>query len=87
VSCQDDNILAYAAAALPAEAAAQMGVGLVRARLSRTRSGEYLSNGCVHCDALLGNFYLYHEALPEVLALEGFGGLVTIATVHVRAPI
>jgi len=87
VSCQDENVLASAAAALPAEAAARTGVGLVKPRFSRTRNGEYLSNGCVHCDALLGDFYLYHETLPEVLALEGFGGLVTIATVDVRAPI
>jgi len=86
-SCQDEIILAYAAAAMPAEAAARMGVGLVKPRFSRTRNGEYLSNGCVHCDALLGDFYLYHETLPEVLALEGFGGLVTIATVDFRAPI
>jgi hypothetical protein len=87
VSCQDEKVLAYAAAALRAEAAARMGVGLVKTRFSRTRNGEYLSNGCVHCDALLGDFYLYHETLPEVLALEGFGGLVTIATVDIRAPI
>jgi hypothetical protein len=82
-SCQDEKVLAYAAAALPAEAAARMGVGPVKPRFSRTRNGEYLSNGCVHCDALLGDFYLYHETLPEVLALEGFAGLVTIATVDV----
>ena len=86
-SCQDEKVLAYAAAALPAEAAARIGVGPVKPRFSRTRNGEYLSNGCVHCDALLGDFYLYNETLPEVLALEGFGGLVTIATVDVRAPI
>ncbi len=82
VSCQDENVLSYAAAALPAEAAARVGVGPVKPRFSRTRKGEYLSNGCVHCDALLGDFYLYHETLPEVLALEGFGGLITIATVN-----
>jgi len=86
-SCQDEKVLAYAAAALPAEAAARVGVGTIKARFSRTRAGEYLSNGCAHCDALLGDFYLYHETLPEVLAIEGFGGLVTIATVDVRAPI
>jgi hypothetical protein len=87
MSCQDENTLAYAAAALPAEAVSRMAVGLIKLRFSRTRNGEYLSNGCVHCDALLGDFYLYHETLPEVLALEGFGGLVTIATVDIRAPI
>ena len=87
VSCQDEKVLAYAAAALPADAAARMSVGAIKPRFSRTRNGEYLSNGCVHCDALLGDFYLYHETLPEVLALEGFGGLVTIATADVKTPI
>jgi len=84
VSCQEEAVLACAAEVLPTKAAAQVGVGPIKTRFSRTRTGEYLSNGCVHCDALLGDFFLYHETLPEVLAVEGVSGLVTITTVGVR---
>lgn len=40
------------------------GIGAVRSRFSRTRGSAYLSNGCVHCDALQGAFY-QHEVWDD----------------------
>lgn len=48
------------------------GIGAVRSRFSRTRGSAYLSNGCVHCDALQGAFYeheVWYDAEPT-LTLE-----------------
>lgn len=33
----------------------------VKERYSKTRGGKYLSNGCSHCDALLGDWFLFSE--------------------------
>ena len=56
-------------------------VGVIKDRASRAAGETYLSNGCVQCDALFGNFFLYHEELLEVLVTEGVGGLEVLATV------
>jgi hypothetical protein len=45
------------------------GIGEIRSRFSRTRGSAYLSNGCVHCDALQGAFYeheVWHDAEPTL---------------------
>lgn len=45
------------------------GIGAVRSRFSKTRGSAYLSNGCVHCDALQGAFYeheIWHDAEPTL---------------------
>lgn len=72
--------LAFAAAHLPVGAAH---VGKIKERTSRTAGETYLSNGCFHCDALLGNYFLFHEELLEVLVTEGIEGLRVLATAHV----
>ena len=72
--------LAFAAAHLPVGASQ---VGEIKERASRTAGETYLSNGCFHCDALLGNFFLFHEELLEVLVTEGTEGLRVLATVSV----
>ena len=73
-------VLAFAAAHLPVGAAQ---VGEIKERASRTTGEAYLSNGCFHCDALLGDFYLFHEELLEILVTEGNEGLQVLATVSV----
>lgn len=44
-------------------------IGRIKERHSRVR-GRYLSNGCVHCDAILGSFPLW-EGLQEFLSEGG----------------
>jgi hypothetical protein len=68
--------LAFAAAHLPVGASQ---VGEIKERVSRAAGETYLSNGCFHCDALLGNFFLFHEELLEVLVTEGIAGLQVLA--------
>jgi hypothetical protein len=74
----DPAALAFAAAHLPVGASQ---VGEIKERASRTAGDTYLSNGCFHCDALLGNFFLFHEELPELLVTEGTAGLKVLAKV------
>lgn len=57
---------------LPALARANLkthGIGAVRKRFSKTRGSAYLSNGCVHCDALQGAFFVPKVVQYEVAAL------------------
>lgn len=42
---------------LPAETLALHGIGPIKPRYSRTEGQPYLSNGCIHCDALMGRFF------------------------------
>jgi hypothetical protein len=74
--------LAFAPAHLPVGVSH---VGEIRERSSRAAGAAYLSNGCFHCDALLGNFFLFHEELLEVLVTEGREGLQVLATASVPA--
>ena len=76
----EPTALAFAAVHLPAGTPQ---VGAIKERASRTAGENYLSNGCFHCDALLGNFFLFHEELLEVLVTEGTKGLRVLATVSV----
>lgn len=46
-----------------------LGIGAVCERYSRTRGESYLSNGCVHCDALQGAFFKHEVAFDEVCTL------------------
>ncbi|MGJ7521724.1 hypothetical protein ACSFA0_14650 [Variovorax sp. LT1P1] len=52
---------------LPADLLAQHDIGQIKSRYSGTRGERYLSNGCVHCDALQGQFFdheVAYEAKP-----------------------
>jgi hypothetical protein len=82
VTCEAEPVLRLAAAALPEGLRRTAQVGAVKPRYSRTARCRYLSNGCARCDALLGNFFLYTEGLPFVLAQQGFAGLVKLAVVE-----
>ena len=47
------------------------GIGIIRARQSRTQNRAYLSNGCAHCDALIGQFH-EHDAWHEQRPVSSF---------------
>lgn len=55
---------AIAAEMLPAQTLRQHRIGAVKPRYSKTVGASYLSNGCVHCDALQGRFF-DHECAHE----------------------
>ncbi len=42
-------------------------IGIIKARHSRAQQRRYISNGCISCDALLGDFFL-QEQLVELTA-------------------
>nr|BEK65466.1 hypothetical protein KPHV_26930 [Kitasatospora purpeofusca] len=52
----------------------------IKSRYSSTMGSRYLSVGCVHCDALQGDFYLQDEVI-ERLHLHGLGGLENLLVV------
>lgn len=58
------------AAVVPLDQLRELGIGEIKHRRSRVRPDGYLSNGCVHCDAIQGNFPL-REDLAE---FQGAGG-------------
>jgi hypothetical protein len=80
VKCSNPAVLEFGASLLPP---GTDGVGEIKVRSSRTAGTDYLSNGCPHCDALFGDFYLYSEELLDVLVCEGLDGLRVLATVPV----
>ena len=47
---------------LPVETLARHGIGQIKPRYSRTEGRPYLSNGCIHCDALQGRFFDHEVA-------------------------
>lgn len=51
------------------------GLGILKARFSRTQERSYLSNGCAHCDALIGEFH-EHEAWDSERAIASFAIIV-----------
>ncbi len=52
------------AAVVPQAQLRALGIGPIKLRRSRAAPNGYLSNGCVHCDAIQGEFPL-HEELAE----------------------
>ena len=55
---------------LPAALLKSHGIGALRPRHSRTEGGSYLSNGCVHCDALQGRFFEHEHGFDLEKTLE-----------------
>ena len=74
VTCDDEQALATATDLL--RATGNVGVARpIKTRTSRTTGVTELTNGCQHCDALQGNFFIYHEELMEILPVNGIDGL------------
>lgn len=40
-------------------------VGILKKRYSKTRGESYLSNGCFHCDAVMGNFFIFESLVAH----------------------
>jgi hypothetical protein len=85
VTCEEERVLEVVAGVLPEPARQAAGVGMVKPRHSQTAGRWYLSNGCMWCDALLGEYFLYTEQLPMALVEHGLAGLVEIAAVDLTA--
>jgi hypothetical protein len=58
--------IATALTALPADWRAARGVGTIKPRHSGAQQCHYTSNGCVACDALLGDFFNHEELVAQV---------------------
>ena len=82
LDCSDPDVLAIAAGLLDSAFSERHHIGVVKRRYSRTVGHEYLSNGCVHCDALLGAFPLREEAI-EILGDRGVAGFSRLGSVDV----
>jgi hypothetical protein len=67
-SVGDEWLSAY----LPNKRIASVGIGSVKRRYSRTVGAKYLSNGCVHCDALQGAFFDHEIAWEAKPVLTGY---------------
>jgi len=46
-------------------------IGRIKPRFSKTRGRSYVSNGCFHCDVLVGEFY-EHDAWDEQQTVVAF---------------
>lgn len=55
---------------LPASLLRQHGIGVIKPRYSKTAGEKYLSNGCIHCDALQGSFFEHEYAFDGKKAFE-----------------
>ena len=69
------------AAVVPENELRALGIGPIKLRRSRTVPEGYLSNGCVHCDAIQGNFPL-HEELAEFQSTGRELHELIVATLH-----
>ncbi|PIL39205.1 hypothetical protein CR103_14050 [Massilia psychrophila] len=55
---------------LPSDLLRKHGIGPVKRRSSKTEGRSYMSNGCVHCDALQGRFFEHELAYTDELTFE-----------------
>ncbi len=74
ITCDDEQALATAVDLLQSTGNVSL-TDPIKVRTSRTAGSTQLSNGCQHCDALQGNFFIYHEELLEILSANGLDGL------------
>ena len=73
------DVAARLAATVRPEQLRELGIGQIKIRRSRVRPEGYLANGCVHCDAILGEHPL-REDLSSFLAEGGELSELVVAT-------
>ncbi|AXC69482.1 hypothetical protein DOE63_31375 [Salmonella enterica subsp. diarizonae serovar 59:z10:-] len=61
LSFTDKSVAHWIANYIPKQILWNNGIGTIMERYSKTVGGKYMSNGCVHCDALQGNFFVATE--------------------------
>jgi hypothetical protein len=83
LACKDPRALKLAAAVLPEPLRQTHQIGTIKLRSSKTEGKSYLSNGCFHCNALMGNFFLYYRELRDAIEQRGLAGLTKIAQASV----
>lgn len=54
----------------------------IRPRYSRTASGTYISNGCLHCDAIQGAYFI-EDAVTETVTATGVFNADALVTLMV----
>lgn len=64
-NCFDPQFVAIAIRLRSDERYSQIKTGYIKERYSKTINEKYVSFGCPHCDAIVGDFFLRHEILPE----------------------
>jgi len=74
------DVAARVAAAVRPNDLATLGIGPIKIRRSRLRPEGYLANGCVHCDAIQGDFPP-REDLATFLAEGGALRELVVATI------
>jgi len=79
------SVAARLAAAATREQLAALGIGPIKVRASRARPRGYLANGCLHCDAILGNHPL-REDLVTFLADGGNLDELIVGTLALPRP-
>lgn len=57
-------------ALFPVQRLKSLGVGAIKPRHSKTEGRAYMSNGCVHCDAIQGRFFEHEVAYASEKLLE-----------------
>jgi hypothetical protein len=82
----DSYTLAAVAGLLRSDLRGSWRIGVLKPRYSRSVGYRYLSNGCYHCDAILGAVPLNDE-VADVLATEGLAGLNRIDVLHLPQPV
>jgi hypothetical protein len=58
VSASDAGVLGRFMREVDPDVLKRLGLGVIKRRYSRTAEDTYLSQGCAHCDALLGSFFI-----------------------------
>jgi hypothetical protein len=70
VDCFNSQIVSTVIQHLKTGQFPQLKVGYIKERYSRTVQYSYMSFGCPHCDAIVGDFFLRHDILLQAPYLE-----------------
>jgi len=64
-NCFDPQFVAIAISLRSDERYSHIETGDIKERYSKTAGEKYMSFGCPQCDAIVGDFFLFHEIFPE----------------------